>query len=51
MHIPLESIDMFWKKLFIEVHEVTEEESETQLDLEKECEELKRYFGTLDIIG
>lgn len=23
----------------------------TQLDLEEECEDLKKYFGTLDIVG
>lgn len=42
---------MFRKKLFIEEHKVTKEESGTQLDLEEECKELKKYFSTLDIIG
>lgn len=42
---------MFLNKLFIEEHEVIEEENETQLDLEEKCEELKNYFGTIDIVG
>lgn len=37
--ILLESIHVFWKKLFIEEHEVTKEESGTHLDLKEECEE------------
>lgn len=41
---------MFWKKLFIEEHEATEEESGTQFDLEEDCEKLKTYFDTLDIV-
>lgn len=35
---------MFFRKLHIEEHEIIEEESETQLDLDKEHEELKRCF-------
>ena len=42
---------MFWKKIFIEEHGVTKEESGTQLDLEDECKEVKKYFDTLDIVG
>lgn len=49
--VPLESIHVFWKKLQIEEHEVTIEESGTYLDLEKEFEKLKRYFSILDIVG
>lgn len=47
----LELIYVFLKKLFIEEHEVTKEENGTQLDLKEEYEELKKYFGTLNIIG
>ncbi|XP_050876316.1 uncharacterized protein LOC127080021 [Lathyrus oleraceus] len=49
--ILLESIYAFLKKLFIEAHEVIEEQSGTQFDLEEECEDLKKYFGILDIVG
>ena len=35
----------------MEEHAGSHEESGTQLDLEAECEELKTYFSTLDIIG
>lgn len=49
--ITLDSIHVFCKKIFIEEHEVTKEDRETQLDLEEECEELKKYFYTLDIVG
>lgn len=31
-HVPLESINVFWRKLHIEEYEVIEEGSETQLD-------------------
>lgn len=41
---------MYFGKLFIEAHEVTEEDIGT-LDLKEECEELKKYLGTLDIVG
>ena len=38
-HVPLKSIYMFWRKLHVNEHEVIEEESETQFDLDKEYEE------------
>lgn len=41
----------FWKKLNNEEHDVSHEESGTQLDLEAECEELKTYFSTLGFVG
>lgn len=50
-HIPLESIHVFRKKLYIKEHEVTNEDSGTQLNLEEKCEELNMYFITLDIVG
>lgn len=49
--VPLESIHVFWKKSYIQEHGVTQEDSGTHLYLEQECEELKRYFSILDIIG
>lgn len=50
-HVPLESIHVLYSKLHVEEHEAIEEETETQLDLNDECEELKRYLNTLDIFG
>lgn len=41
----------FRTRLFIEEIEVTEEDSGTHLDFEEEREKLKKYFGTLDIVG
>lgn len=46
----LESIDVLWKKLNIEENEVTQEDSGTQLNLEEECEEFKRYSCILDMV-
>lgn len=48
---PLESINVFFKKLYIQKHDVSEEDGGTQLYFEEECEEFKRYFITLDIVG
>lgn len=45
--IPLESIHVFRRKLHIKVDEAIEEESGTLLDLNDECEELKKYFSTI----
>lgn len=50
-HVTLESIHMFWSRLHIKENEVIEEGSKTQLALNNECEELKRYFSTLDIFS
>lgn len=50
-HVPLESIHVFWKKLYNQEHGVTQEDNGTQLDLEEVCEELKRYFSTLDTVS
>lgn len=50
-HVPLDSIHEFWTKLHIVEHEVTHNESGTKWDLEAECEELKTYFSTLNIVG
>lgn len=41
----------FFKKLHIEEHEVTKEESGAQFDLEEEYEYFERYFSTLGIVG
>lgn len=49
--ISLDIIHVFLEKIFIEEHEVTKEDSVTQLDLEEKCEELKKYFDTHDIVG
>ncbi|XP_058742955.1 uncharacterized protein LOC131615809 [Vicia villosa] len=32
-------------------YKVSQEDSETQLNLEEECQELKKHFNTLDIVG
>lgn len=50
-HVPLDPIHVFFKKLHIEEHDVNHEDSGTTLDLEAECEELKIYFNSLDIVG
>ncbi|XP_058764158.1 uncharacterized protein LOC131637576 [Vicia villosa] len=47
--IPLESIHVFWTKLQIYEYEVSLDEE--KWDLEEECEELKRQFSTMDIVG
>ncbi|XP_058763165.1 protein FAR1-RELATED SEQUENCE 5-like [Vicia villosa] len=47
--IPLETIHVFWMKLQILEYEVSPDES--KWDLEEECEELKRQFSTMDIMG
>ncbi|XP_050877072.1 uncharacterized protein LOC127080822 [Lathyrus oleraceus] len=49
--VPLDPIHVFWKKLHIEEHGVNHEDTGTKLDLEAECEELKTYFNSLDIVG
>lgn len=41
----------FEKKLHIEEHEIPAEDSSNEMDLEAECEVLKKYFSTLDIVG
>ncbi|XP_058772558.1 uncharacterized protein LOC131646563 [Vicia villosa] len=47
--IHLESIHVFWIKLKIYKYEVSPDKG--KWDLEEECEELKRQFSTMDIVG
>ena len=49
--IPLEPIHVFWKKLHIQEHTDGPEDSGSKMDLDAECEELKTYFNSLDIVG
>ncbi|XP_058742934.1 uncharacterized protein LOC131615792 [Vicia villosa] len=44
-----ERVDKKW--VMTSKHEVAQKDRETKLNLEEECQELKRYFSTLDIVG
>lgn len=45
----MEYIHELYRKFHIKEYEFIEENSETKLDLDEECEKLKRYFITLGI--
>lgn len=47
--IHVDIIHIFWRKLQIEEYEIIEK-IRTQMNIKEECEDLKKYFNTLDIV-
>lgn len=50
-HVPLNLIHVFSRKLYIKEYAIVKEGNGTQLDSNDECENLKKYFSTLDIFA